>query len=135
MLLEFCLEKELCVSNTWFMREEKRKVIFGMGENETEIDFVLTKEEHRQFIGNVKAICGEFQNALVIADIDKMKIRKVVRKTCTERGKISLLKDVKIRQRFREKVTELVDVGSPSLWGHFKAFDIKMHVMRCVGGK
>ena len=35
MLLEFCLEKELCVSNTWFEREEKRKVIFGMRENET----------------------------------------------------------------------------------------------------
>ena len=26
MLLEFCLEKQLCVSNTWFKREEKRKV-------------------------------------------------------------------------------------------------------------
>ena len=30
MLLEFCLEKELCVSNTWFWREERRKVIFRM---------------------------------------------------------------------------------------------------------
>ena len=39
MLLEFCLEKELCVSNTWFMREEKRKVTFRMGENATVIDF------------------------------------------------------------------------------------------------
>ena len=26
MLLEFCLEKQLCVSNAWFEREEKRKV-------------------------------------------------------------------------------------------------------------
>ena len=26
MLLEFCLEEELCVSNTWFTFEEKRKV-------------------------------------------------------------------------------------------------------------
>ena len=34
MLLEFCLEKELCVSNTWFMREEKRKFTFRMSENE-----------------------------------------------------------------------------------------------------
>ena len=25
MLLEFCLEKELCVSNTWLKSEEKRK--------------------------------------------------------------------------------------------------------------
>ena len=43
MLLQFCLEKELCVSNTWFKREEKRKVTFRMGENETKIDFVLIK--------------------------------------------------------------------------------------------
>ena len=33
MLLESCLEKELCVSNTWFMREVKRKVTFRIGEN------------------------------------------------------------------------------------------------------
>ena len=45
MLLEICLEKELCVSNAWFTREVKRKVIFRMGENETEIDFVLIKKE------------------------------------------------------------------------------------------
>ena len=43
MLLESCLEKELCVSNTCFKREEKRKVTFKICENETEIDFVLTK--------------------------------------------------------------------------------------------
>ena len=49
---------------------------------------------------NVKAIPGEFQHALLIADIDKRKVNKVVRKTCAERGKITLLKDVKIRKRF-----------------------------------
>ena len=49
MFPELCLEKELCVSNTWFRREEKRKVTLRMGENETEIDFVLIKKEHRWF--------------------------------------------------------------------------------------
>ena len=34
MLSECYLEKELCVSNTWFTREEKRKVTIRMGENE-----------------------------------------------------------------------------------------------------
>ena len=33
MLLEFCLEMELCVSNTWFYREEERKVTFRLGGN------------------------------------------------------------------------------------------------------
>ena len=74
-----------------------------MGENETEIDFVLIKKEHRRFIRNMKAITDVFQHALVIADIDKRKIRKVVRKTCAERRKITSLKDVKIRKRFEEK--------------------------------
>ena len=46
ILLEVCLEKELCVSNTWFMREKKRKVTFRMGENETEIDFVLIQKKN-----------------------------------------------------------------------------------------
>ena len=76
------------------------KVTYRMGENETEIDFVLIQKEHRRFIRNVKAIPGEFQHALVIADIDKRKIRKVVRKICTERRKITLQKNVKIRKRF-----------------------------------
>ena len=32
MLLEFCLEIELCVLNTWLKREEMRKVTFRLGE-------------------------------------------------------------------------------------------------------
>ena len=56
----------------------------------------------------------------MITDIDKRKIRKVMRKTCAERRKITSLKDAKIRKRFEEKVIELVDVGTPNLWGHFK---------------
>ena len=47
----------------------------------------------------MKAIPGELQHALVIADIGKMKIRKVVRMTKAERRKVTLLKDVKIRKR------------------------------------
>ena len=31
MSLLSCLEKELCVSNTWLTREEKRKVTFIIG--------------------------------------------------------------------------------------------------------
>ena len=41
------------MSNTWFKREEKRKVTFKLGENETESDFVLIRKEHQGFLGNV----------------------------------------------------------------------------------
>ena len=46
ILLEFCLEKDLCVSNTWLRREEKRKMTFRMGEREADIDFVLEKRNN-----------------------------------------------------------------------------------------
>ena len=52
----------------------------------------------------MKAIPGECQHSLVVADMDKKKIRNVVRVTCTERRKISLLNDVKIRKPFEENV-------------------------------
>ena len=113
------------MSNTWFKREEKRKVTFRIGENETEIDLVLIKKEHRRSTQNVKAIHGEFQHALLRADIDKMKIRKVVKKKSTEKRKKGLLKCVKIRKRIEEKVIELVDVGAPNLWRHYKGSGIK----------
>ena len=67
------------MSNTWFKREEKRKVAFKIGENEIEIVFVLIKKEQQRIIQNVKTIIGEFLHALVIADVDKRKVRKVVR--------------------------------------------------------
>ena len=73
----------------------------------------------------MEAIVGEFQHALVIADMDKSRIRKVVRKTCAERRKITLLIDAKIRKRFEEKVNKLVDVGAPNMWGHFKDGGLK----------
>ena len=46
MLLELCLKKELCMSNTWLKTEEKRNLTFRMDDLETEIVFVMIKKEH-----------------------------------------------------------------------------------------
>ena len=56
MLLEFCLEKELYLSNTWFRFEENGKVTFRICEYEIEIIIVLIKKEHRRHMRKVKAI-------------------------------------------------------------------------------
>ena len=99
MLLEFCLKKELRVCQIHWLREvEKRKVTFRMGKIETEIDFVLTKKQQSRFIRNVNVNPGELQQSLVVAEIDKKKIKNADRKTCAERRKTILLKDVKIRK-------------------------------------
>ena len=64
----------------------------------------------------------------MIADIDKTKIRNVVRKTCTERRKISLLKELKIElKRFLGKSNQISLRCCAKFVGTFKR-----HVMRCV---
>ena len=68
------------MSNTWHKRKENRKVTFRMGENETEIDFVLVKKK----IPTVYLKC-EGNIWLMITDIDKRKIRILERKACAER--------------------------------------------------
>uniref|UniRef100_A0A0L8G8U0 Endonuclease/exonuclease/phosphatase domain-containing protein n=1 Tax=Octopus bimaculoides TaxID=37653 RepID=A0A0L8G8U0_OCTBM len=84
MLLEFCDEKELCV-NTWFRKTKKRKVTFSAGGNETEIDFMLVGRKNRKYLRDVKTIPGELQYRLVVADLDKRKVKECVRKGMAER--------------------------------------------------
>ena len=45
MLLEFWDEKELCVANIWFKKNEKRKIIYRCGGNRTEIDVLVGRNE------------------------------------------------------------------------------------------
>ena len=75
---------------------------FRMGEKQTEIDFVFIKKQHQWPIQNVKVNPGEFQHSLMVAEIDT-KIKNVIRKTCTERRKLNLLKDLNNRKRYEEK--------------------------------
>ena len=43
--------------NTWFEKKDQRKVTYSsMGENETEIDFVLVGKNNRKYLKNVKDI-------------------------------------------------------------------------------
>ena len=80
MLLEFCDERELCVANTWFKKTDKRKITFKSGNNESEIDFILVSKENRKFVKDVKVIPWELQHRLLVADVDKRKLNKVIKK-------------------------------------------------------
>ena len=56
--------------------------------------------------------------------IAKKEMSNAVRRTCTWRRKVCLLKDLRIRKRLEEKVIEIVDVCVLNLWGHFKDGDL-----------
>ena len=80
MLLEFCDEKELCVANMWFKKTDKIKLTFKSGNNESEIDFILVIKENRKFLKDVKIISWKLQHRLLVADVDKRKLNKAVKK-------------------------------------------------------
>ena len=78
MQLEFCDQKDICVANTRF-KKEKRKVTYSYGGNQTEIDFVLMKNESRKFLKDVKVILWKLQHRLVVADMKKKNLFKRVK--------------------------------------------------------
>ena len=45
----------------------------------------MLRIEHRRFLRNAKAIPGDFEHALLVANIGDRKIMNVVRKTCIGR--------------------------------------------------
>ena len=81
------------MANTWFRKGEKRKVTYSAGENETEIDFVLVGKGNRKYLRDVKVIPGELQHRLVVTDLVKKRVKKVMRKKAIERRKVWKLKE------------------------------------------
>ena len=79
-LPEFCNEKKLCMVNTRFYKANKRKITYGAGGCQTEIDFVLVREKYRKYIRDVKVIPWYLQHRLVVVDLDTKVIKKIVRK-------------------------------------------------------
>ena len=68
----------------------------------------------------MKVIPGELQHRLVVTDLVKKKVKKVVRKKAIERRKVWKLKEDDTRARFEGRVGELVSADAPHLWKCFQ---------------
>ena len=95
--------KELCMANTWFYKADKKKITSSAGGCETEIDFVLAEEKYRKYIRDVNVIPWELQHRLVVIDLDKTVLKKIVRKQQITR-KIWKLNENRTRVRFEKRV-------------------------------
>ena len=84
MLLEFCVEKDLCVGNSWFKKKDSRKVTFNGGCSGTEIDFVLMKKRQKKFLMDVRVIGGELQHKLLKVVLDKRWLKNA-RSSCAKK--------------------------------------------------
>ena len=115
MLLEFCDERELCVAHTWFKKTNKRKITFKSGNNKSEIDFILVSKENRKHLREVKVILSKLQHRLLVADVDKRKLTKVVKKESRVKRMVRKLKDTEMQEKFERRVEELVDIETTNL--------------------
>ena len=68
----------------------------------------------------MKAIPWELQHRLVVTEVDKKKLKKVVKNEQIIRRRVWKLKENNIKTKFQEKVKKLVDVDAPNLWNTFK---------------
>ena len=109
MLLDFCVQKELCVANTWYKKRDERKVTYSSGGNDTEIDFVLVGKKKRKYLRDVKVIPGELQHRLVVVDVEERKLKKSVKKSKRVRWRVWKLQEKEIKEEFQRRVVELVD--------------------------
>ena len=111
---------------------------YSAGGRGTEIDFVLVGKESRKYLRDVKVIPSELQHRLVVTDLVKKKVKKVVRKKAIERRKVWKLKEDDTRARFEGRVGQLVSTDAPDLWKCFKEGVLKAcdeYVRRKKGGE
>ena len=91
-----------------------------MGGNETEINSFLVDKNNRKYLKDVKVIPWELQHRLVVTDVDKRKLKKVVKNEQATRRMVWKLNENNMKTRFQEEVKESVDVDASNLWNTFK---------------
>ena len=68
---------------------------------------------------DVKVIQWELQHRLLVADVDKRKLNKVVKKESRVKGMAWKLKEGEMQEKFERRVEELIDVKTTNLWESF----------------
>ena len=65
----------------------------------------------------MKVIPGELQHRLMVVDVEEQKLKKSVKKRKRVRWRVWKLMEKEIKEKFEERVVELVDTDSMDLWG------------------
>ena len=108
------------MANTWFEKKEERKIAYSIDGNKTEIDFALVGKNNRKYLKEVKAIPWVLQHRLVVTNIDKRRLKKVVTNERIIRRRVWKLKENNMKAKFQDRVKELINVDAPNLWNTFK---------------
>ena len=117
-MIEFCDEKKLCVANTWFEKEKQSKITYSTGENTTVNNSVLVGKSNKVFKRG--EISRDSQHRLVVTDLDKRKLKEVVKNRQPVTRKVWKFQDNNTKSRFQERVKEMIKVEAPNIWKPLK---------------
>src|SRR6201986_2446934 len=73
MLLEFAMPVELIVCNTFYTKDESKKITYESGDSKSEIDYILVRRKERSVVKDVTTISGEAcatQHKLLLCKIE-----------------------------------------------------------------
>ncbi|KAL1445907.1 hypothetical protein WDU94_015575 [Cyamophila willieti] len=106
LLINFCLENDLFVCNTWFEQKENSRYTWTSpnGIIKNQIDYVCVSKRYRNAITNAKsrpgADCGSDHNPVVINM--NLKLKRPVRKSTVRKWDLQKLKDTETKKLFKE---------------------------------
>ena len=128
LLLEFCVEKDLCVGKSWFKKKDSKKVTFNGGRSGKEIYFVLMKKRQRKFLMDVRVLGGELQHKLLKVVLDRRWLKNA-RSSCAKkeyRTKVWKLLNEDIKTKFSEKMEVLYEkCDEQNAWLKYKSSVLK----------
>src|SRR6266516_668899 len=109
MLLEFADAMKLVVLNTWFTKNEPKKVTYESGGNNTVVDYMLVRKCDLAKVTDINVIGSEEcvkQHKLSVCKIELKECVKKRKKKFEGRHRVWRLRDTDIRRNFAERVKE-----------------------------
>src|SRR6187399_2468777 len=128
MLLEFAVAMDLVVGNTFFVKDDTKKITYQSGDSKSQIDYILVRRKDKSFLKNVTVINGEAcitQHTWLLCNIELPgKLVKQRRKQEIDRCRIWQLKDNEVdaafRDEFKHKAEERETGDVDFVWNQFK---------------
>src|SRR5437899_442291 len=107
MLLEFADAMKLIILNTWFTKNEPKKVTYESGGNKTVVDYMLVRKCDLAKVMDINVITSEErvqQHKLLVYKIDLYECVKKRKKKFAGRYKVWRLRETAIQEDFAERV-------------------------------
>ena len=91
-LLETCVQHDLSIVNTWFLKKRKYRHTYRSGRNKSQVDFILVRSCDKKFVEDSRAFdCVEYQHSLLVTTFKEIKLNGYHRKNFIPKRRIWLL--------------------------------------------